>query len=71
MSDAGDGFSEATIEGLLAPAIRRLPPPTSLSPLPFDLNAGVPDRDTLPWEALADAARAALAAASASRSRSV
>ena len=61
MSDAGDGFSEAAIEALLAPAIRRLPPPTSLSPLPFDLNAGVPDRDTLPWEALADAARAALA----------
>ena len=65
MSDTGDGFtevfSEAAIEALLAPAIRRLPPPTSLSPLPWDLNAGVPDHATLPWEALADAARAALA----------
>ena len=61
MSDTGDGFtevfSEAAIEALLAPAIRRLPPPTSLSPLPWDLNAGVPDHATLPWEALADAAR--------------
>ncbi len=61
MSDAGDGFTEAAIEALVAPAIRRLPPPTSLSPLPYDLNAGVPDRGTLPWEALADAAREALA----------
>lgn len=61
MSDTGDGFTEAGIEALLAPNIRRLPPPTSLSPLPFDLNAGVPDHATLPWEALAAAAREALA----------
>ncbi|MDA0301392.1 MAG: PLP-dependent aminotransferase family protein [Chloroflexi bacterium] len=61
MTDTGDGFGDAAIEALLAPAVRRLPPPTSLSPLPYDLNAGVPDRATLPWEALADAARAALA----------
>ncbi len=56
----GDPFSEAAIEALLAPAVRRLPPPTSLSPLPYDLNAGVPDRDTLPWRELLDAARAVL-----------
>lgn len=55
-----DPFSEATIEALLAPAVRRLPPPTSLSPLPYDLNAGVPDRDTLPWRELLDATRAVL-----------
>ena len=55
-----DGFSDAAIEALLAPPVRRLPPPTSLSPLPYDLNAGVPDRATLPWRALADAARRAL-----------
>ncbi len=61
MSDTGGGFTDEAIEALLAPAIRRLPPPTSLSPLPYDLNAGVPDRDTLPWEILADAARDALA----------
>ena len=61
MSDASGSFTEAAIQALIAPAVRRLPPPTSLSPLPYDLNAGVPDRATLPWEALADAARAALA----------
>lgn len=61
MNDAGPGFTDAAIEALLAPAILQLPPPTSLSPLTYDLNAGVPDRDSLPWEALADAARAALA----------
>lgn len=61
MSTAGsDPFSEATIEALLAPAVRRLPPPTSLSPLPYDLNAGVPDRDTLPWRELLDATRVVL-----------
>lgn len=57
---SSDPFSEATIEALLAPAVRRLPPPTSLSPLPYDLNAGVPDRDTLPWRELLDAARSVL-----------
>lgn len=55
-----DSFSEAAIEALLAPAVRRLPPPTSLSPLPYDLNAGVPDRETLPWRELLDATRAVL-----------
>lgn len=61
MTTAGsDPFSEAAIEALLAPALRRLPPPTSLSPLPYDLNAGVPDRDSLPWRELLDATRAAL-----------
>ena len=55
-----DPFSEPTIEALLAPAMRRLPPPTSLSPLPYDLNAGVPDRDSLPWRELLDATRDAL-----------
>ncbi len=55
-----DAFSSAAIEALLAPAVRRLPPPTSLSPLPYDLNAGVPDRATLPWQALAAAAQRAI-----------
>jgi len=59
-SPSADSFSDAAIDALLAPAIRRLPPPTSLSPLPFDLNAGVPDRATLPWRELLDATRAAL-----------
>ena len=48
------------IERLLAPVVRELPQPTSLSPLPFDLNAGVPDRATLPAEELAQAAGRAL-----------
>lgn len=56
----GDSFSESAIEALLAPAVRRLPPPTSLSPLPYDLNAGVPDRDTLPWRELLEATRTVL-----------
>jgi 2-aminoadipate transaminase len=50
------------IERLLAPIVRELPQPTSLSPLPFDLNAGVPDRATLPAEELALAATRALTA---------
>lgn len=48
------------MEALLSPFARSLAPPTSLSPLPFDLNAGVPDRESLPAAALAEAARAAL-----------
>ena len=48
------------IERLLAPVVSELPRPTSLSDLAFDLNAGVPDRATLPASALADAARRAL-----------
>lgn len=54
-------FSEPTIEALLAPAVGRLAAPTSLSPLPYDLNAGVPDRGTLPARALMEAARRAIA----------
>lgn len=50
------------IDGLLAPAVGLLEPPTSLSPLPYDLNAGVPDRPSLPWRELAEAARVALEA---------
>ena len=49
-------------EALLSPAVRALAPPTSLSPLPYDLNAGVPDRASLPWRELAEAARRALEA---------
>jgi 2-aminoadipate transaminase len=61
MSSDSDGpFTEAEIEALSAPAVRRLPPPTSLSPLPYDLNAGVPDRASLPAAALAKAARQVL-----------
>ena len=55
-----DPFSKAAIEALLAPAVRSLPSPTSLSPLPYDLNAGVPDRDTLPWRELLEATRTVL-----------
>ncbi|MCK9486412.1 MAG: PLP-dependent aminotransferase family protein [Dehalococcoidia bacterium] len=56
-----DPFPEAQVEALLAPAVHRLAAPTSLSPLPYDLNAGVPDRATLPADALLEAARRALA----------
>ncbi len=55
-------WSDADLERLLAPVVRELPRPTALSPLPFDLNAGVPDRDTLPARELAEAAKRALAA---------
>lgn len=54
--------SDFDLEALLAPAVAVLGPPTSLSPLPYDLNAGVPDRPSLPWQALAEAARVALEA---------
>ncbi len=53
-------FAEPQVEALLAPAVGRLAAPTSLSPLPYDLNAGVPDRGTLPAAALLEAARHAL-----------
>jgi 2-aminoadipate transaminase len=56
-----DAFPDAAIEALLAPAVSRLQPPTSLSPLPYDLNAGVPDRASLPAADLAAAAAAVLA----------
>ncbi|MBM4416056.1 MAG: PLP-dependent aminotransferase family protein [Chloroflexi bacterium] len=55
-------WSDADIQRLLAPVARALPQPTSLSPLPFDLNAGVPDAASLPAQALAEAATRALAA---------
>ena len=53
-------FTPAAIEALLAPAVGRLAPNTSLSPLPYDLNAGVPDRATLPSAGLLEAMRRAL-----------
>jgi 2-aminoadipate transaminase len=59
-SDRTSDTPDLDIESLLAPAVRALEPPTSLSPLPYDLNAGVPDRPSLPWRALAEAARRAL-----------
>jgi 2-aminoadipate transaminase len=55
-------WTDADIEGLLAPVARELAAPTSLSPLPYDLNAGVPDRESLPWQALAAATVRALEA---------
>ncbi|MDO9444190.1 MAG: aminotransferase class I/II-fold pyridoxal phosphate-dependent enzyme, partial [Dehalococcoidia bacterium] len=60
--DADPAFSAAAIEALLAPAVGRLEPPTSLSPLPYDLNAGVPDRPSLPSAELQAAFERALAA---------
>lgn len=60
--DADPAFSAAAIEALLAPAVGRLEPPTSLSPLPYDLNAGVPDRPSLPAAELQAAFERALAA---------
>lgn len=55
-------WSDADVEQLLTPLVRDLPPPTSMSELPYDLNAGVPDRDTLPARELAAATARALAA---------
>ncbi len=60
--DSESAFPAATIEALLAPAVGRLAPNTSLSPLPYDLNAGVPDRATLPAAGLLDAMRRTLEA---------
>ncbi|MGE3961224.1 MAG: PLP-dependent aminotransferase family protein [Dehalococcoidia bacterium] len=61
MSDDGESaFPASTIEALLAPAVGRLAPNTSLSPLPYDLNAGVPDRPTLPAAGLLEAMRRSL-----------
>jgi 2-aminoadipate transaminase len=54
-------FDGEGLAALLAPAVAALTPPTALSPLPFDLNAGVPDRSSLPARDLAYAAQAALA----------
>ena len=52
--------SDEDFERLLGPFVRTLAPPTSLSPLPFDLNAGVPDPHSLPVEALRAASERAL-----------
>ena len=54
--------SEARFERLLGPFVRTLAEPTSLSTLPFDLNAGVPDPASLPVAELASAIEAALRA---------
>ena len=58
--DAPDEGAADFVERLLAPAVGALSPPTSLSPLPFDLNAGIPDAATLPARDLARAAKLAL-----------
>ena len=55
-------WSDAALAQLVAPVVRDLPPPTALSPLPYDLNAGVPDRPTLPARELAAATTSVLAA---------
>lgn len=59
-NDSASAFSPNAIEALLAPAVGRLAPNTSLSPLPYDLNAGVPDRATLPATGLLEAMRRAI-----------
>jgi 2-aminoadipate transaminase len=51
-----------SLDGLLAPIVHQLPKNTSLSPLRYDLNAGVPDRASLPAAQLAEAARRVLEA---------
>jgi 2-aminoadipate transaminase len=53
-------WTAGDIERLLAPVTRMLNQPTALSPLPYDLNAGVPDAASLPAQELADAAARAL-----------
>ena len=53
-------WDEAAIERLVAPFLRGLAPPTSLSVLQYDLNAGVPDRASLPAAQIAEAAARAL-----------
>lgn len=52
----------ADYERLLGPFVGDLAQPTSLSPLAYDLNAGVPDHATLPVDAIADAMERALRA---------
>ena len=51
-----------SLDRLLAPIVGQLPRNTSLSPLRYDLNAGVPDRASLPAQQLAAAATAVLEA---------
>lgn len=53
-------WTTADIERLITPVVSRLRPPTALSPLRYDLNAGVPAPETLPAAALARAAERAL-----------
>ncbi len=65
MSDQEPAFSGSDLgvtplEDLLAPIVGQLPPNTSLSPLRYDLNAGVPDRASLPAAELAAATDAVL-----------
>ncbi len=65
MSDQEPAFSSpdpsaTSLDGLLAPIVSQLPKNTSLSPLRYDLNAGVPDRASLPARQLAAAATAVL-----------
>jgi len=65
MSDQEPAFrssdpSATSLERLLAPIVHELPQNTSLSPLRYDLNAGVPDRASLPARQLAAAATAVL-----------
>lgn len=65
MSDQEPAFTDSDLgalplEQLLAPIVGQLPPNTSLSPLRYDLNAGVPDRDSLPADQLAAATAAVL-----------
>ena len=53
-------WDEAGIERLVAPYLGDLAQPTSLSALRYDLNAGVPDRASLPAAEIAEAAARAL-----------
>ena len=67
MGDQEPAFSSSepgatALDGLLAPIFSQLPRNTSLSPLRYDLNAGVPDRESLPARDLAAAATAVLEA---------
>lgn len=53
-------WGDAEVERLLAPTLSMLAEPTALSTLDYDLNAGVPDRDSLPAAELAKAAERAI-----------
>jgi len=56
----GSDTGATPLEYLLAPIVGQLPPNTSLSPLRYDLNAGVPDRASLPAAQLSAATAAVL-----------
>ena len=67
MSDQEPAFRSSEpgatpLDRLLTPIVNELPKNTSLSPLRYDLNAGVPDRASLPAKQLAAAATAVLEA---------